>query len=143
MSKQSWLSKHLKSVVVANTAATIVLGSLAVAQCFMSVPVCKDTLQSSSIDTTMVVTAYTPKVGDTVATMRKIKPGRDAAVSRDRIDLLGKRVYIMCPDMNVGVREVVDLMAEGCKQSIDILVPYDKDAVHFGSRKCSVIPLKD
>lgn len=93
---------------------------------------------ASSVELT--VTAYTP-TGSKVATLKREVVGRHAAVSRDRLDLLGKRVYVMCEDTPVGVREITDLLAEGKENTIDIMVPDKHTAKKFGTQLCKVVPL--
>ena len=137
-----WKNAH--RLMAANIAvAAITLASVITAQCFNSKVPTATSVATTYTDTTMDVTAYTPAVGDTTATMKKIRVGRDVAVSRDRLDLLGKRVYIMCPGVNVGVREVTDLMAGNITQCLDILVSTDKEAMQFGRKECTVVPLRD
>lgn len=86
----------------------------------------------------MAVTAYIP-TGNKVATMRKERPGLDAAVSPDRIDLLGKRIYIKCGDNSLGVREIVDLTDKSRTNTIDLMVPTEKLARDFGvAEDCNV-----
>jgi|GEM_PF-3802071 len=62
-----------------------------------------------------------------------LKPivGRDIAVSRDLIHLLGKYVYIE----GYGVRYVTDLMNKRYKKSVDILVPNSKLALKLGRKE--------
>jgi len=57
--------------------------------------------------------------------------GRDVAVSRDLIYLLGKYVYIE----GFGVRKVVDLMNARFKNRVDILVSSKKQARRLGKIK--------
>ena len=57
--------------------------------------------------------------------------GRDVAVSRDLIYLLGKYVYIE----GFGVRKVVDLMNPRFKNRVDILVSSKKQARRLGKIK--------
>ena len=87
----------------------------------------------------MTVTAYTP-TDNMVATMRKEKPGLHAAVSPDRIDLLGKRVYIKCGEQSLGIREIVDLTDSKITNTIDLMVPSKKLAREFGEcSECKVM----
>jgi hypothetical protein len=89
----------------------------------------------------MAVTAYIP-TGNMVATMRRERPGLDAAVSPDRIDLLGKRVYIKCSDKSLGVRDIVDITDGSISNTIDLMVPDKKLAKEFGMCKdCEVMVL--
>ena len=57
--------------------------------------------------------------------------GRDVAVSRDLIYVLGKRVYIE----GFGVRKVTDLMNPRFKNRVDILVSSKKQARRLGKIK--------
>ena len=89
----------------------------------------------------MAVTAYIP-TGNMVATMRKERPGLDAAVSPDRIDLLGKSVYIKCGDKSLGIRVVTDLTDKSVSNTIDLMVPTEKLATEFGKcQDCDVLVL--
>jgi 3D (Asp-Asp-Asp) domain-containing protein len=97
--------------------------------------------QEASVQESMMrVTAYIP-TKNKVATLKKEVVGLHAAVSRDKIDLLGKRVYIMCGETPVGIREVTDLMSKTQTNSLDIMVPDEKTAKSFGEQSCKVIPL--
>lgn len=61
------------------------------------------------------------------ATMSKPSPGTTAAVSRDNLHLLGKKVYIE----GHGVRKVTDVMNKRFKNRIDLLMS-KKEAKKFG-----------
>jgi len=81
-------------------------------------------------------TDKTPCIG---ALNTKLKAGRDVAVSRDLMFLLGKRVYIE----GFGVRRVADLMNKRFKRRIDILAPNKKIARKLGIKKnVKVVVLK-
>jgi len=142
MARETWLKKNYK-VVVLNTviAGLINLVGVTTCSCFKSpvAPLQREIEVHKSMN--MNVTAYHTK--GTPATLKKQIVGRDAAVSRDRIDLLGKKVYVLCPDNPVGLREVTDLTAEGLENTLDILVPDNKTAVNFGVNQCQVIPLNN
>ena len=92
---------------------------------------------------TMTVTAYSAeKFPGKTATGNKVRPGLDAAVSPDRLDLLGKKVYVKCGDKGLGIRIVTDIMDVGMANTLDILVPTEKNAAQFGKcADCTVIKL--
>ena len=92
-------------------------------------------IEASLKTTTMTATAYSAeRFNKKTALGHTVKPGVQIAVSRDRKDLLGKRVLID----GYGVKEVLDVMGEGKTNSIDILVPTEKDAKAFGVKKVEV-----
>jgi len=73
-------------------------------------------------------TDRTPRIG---ALNTKLKVGRDIAVSRDLMFLLGKRVYIE----GFGVKRVADLMNKRFKNMVDVLVPNKKIARKLGIKR--------
>lgn len=89
------------------------------------------------------VTAYTLDLNETdndpqhAADMSKPVPGRTAAVSRDLIHLLGKKVYIP----GHGVRVVNDLAAVDVTGTIDLLVGNKAEARKIGREVREVIVL--
>lgn len=91
----------------------------------------------------VTVTAYTARyqecdaTPDKTALMSKVRPGIGAAVSRDLIHLLGKKIYIE----GVGVREVDDLMNSRWENKIDILVGSLDYAREFGIKDTKVVVL--
>jgi 3D (Asp-Asp-Asp) domain-containing protein len=140
MAAQTWWHKNYKVVCLNTVLATLIsFASVTTSSCFKSPvgPLQREIETHKSMS--MTVTAYHTK--GTPATLKKQIVGRDAAVSRDRIDLLGKKVYVLCPDNPVGVREVTDLTAERLENTLDILVPDNKTAINFGTNQCQVIPL--
>ena len=142
MAKQNWLLKNLGVIALnAVVALVITLAGVTTSSCFKSpvAPLQREIEARGSMN--MTVTAYHFK--GTTATMKKVVVGRDVAVSRDRLDLLGKKVYVLCPDTPVGLREVTDLTAEGLENTLDILVPDNKTARDFGVNQCQVIPLNN
>jgi len=100
-------------------------------------------LEGSQKKTAMTITAYSAEEFNAKTALgTKIRPGLDAAVSRDRLDLLGKQVYISCDDISIGIRNVVDLTNERVENTVDILVPTTKSANEFGKcSECEVIEL--
>lgn len=99
-------------------------------------------IEASRNNHNMTVTAYV-ETGSKTALGFKAKPGLHAAVSRDRLDLLGKKIYVMCGDQSLGIREVTDVMGDDAKQTIDLMVPTEKAAVKFGKvADCEVIKLE-
>jgi len=140
MAAQTWWHKNYKLVCLNTILATLIsFASVTTSSCFKSpvAPSQREIGIHKSMN--MNVTAYHTK--GTPATLKKQIVGRDAAVSRDRIDLLGKKVYVLCPDNPVGLREVTDLTADGLENTLDILVPDNKTAINFGVNQCQVIPL--
>ena len=97
-------------------------------------------LQSATSET-VTVTAYTARYNECdntptqTATMTKTRPGVGAAVSRDLIHFLGKRIYVE----GVGIREVDDVMNERWNKKIDILVPSINIAKEFGVKESKVV----
>lgn len=89
------------------------------------------------------VTAYTLDLNETdndpqhAADMSKPVPGRTAAVSRDLIHLLGKKIYIP----GHGVRVINDLAAVDVKGTIDLLVGNKAEARKIGREVREVIVL--
>lgn len=89
------------------------------------------------------VTAYTlnPKeVGSDpqrAADMTTPIPGRTAAVSRDLIHLLGKKVYIL----GHGVWVINDLAAKGVTGTVDLLVGNETEARKIGREVKEVVVL--
>ena len=83
------------------------------------------------------VTFYTPRKVECDkdpyknALNKKVVVGRDVAVSRDLIHLLGKYVYIE----GYGVKKVVDIMNGRYKRTVDILVGGLKLAKKLGRKK--------
>lgn len=141
MAKQNWLLKNL-GVITLNTivALAITLAGVTTSSCFKS-PVAPIQREIKAYQhTNMAVTAYVP-TGKKTATMRPTRVGYDVAVSRDRIDLLGKEVYILCPDKPVGLRYVSDLTHTDIENTIDIQIASKKEALEFGVNQCQVIPL--
>jgi len=140
MAAQTWWHKNYKLVCLNTVLATLIsFASVTTSSCFKSpvAPLQREIEVHKSMN--MNVTAY--HIKGTPATLKKQIVGRDAAVSRDRIDLLGKKVYVLCPDNPVGLREVTDLTADGLENTLDILVPDNKTAINFGVNQCQVIPL--
>ena len=141
MAKQSWLRKNV-GVIAVNAAVALLftLAGVTTSSCFKS-PVAPLQREIEAYKTTdMTVTAYAP-TGKKTATMRPTKVGYDVAVSRDRIDLLGKEVYILCPDKPVGLRYVSDLTHSDIKNTIDLQMSSKEEALKFGTNQCQVIPL--
>jgi len=64
-------------------------------------------------------------------------PGRTAAVSRDLLHLLGKRVYIE----GLGVWKVESVASKRLKNTLDLLVPTKGHAMKIGNRKRKVVVL--
>jgi 3D (Asp-Asp-Asp) domain-containing protein len=94
-------------------------------------------------------TCYVP-AGPNNALARKPVVGKDIAVSRDNLHLLGKKVYITCDsgpgnqeDIVIGMRTVTDLMHRDISNAIDITVPSEKMARAFGKRACYVVPVNE
>lgn len=91
----------------------------------------------------MTVTAYSlsKKECDSdlehTATMSKPVAGVTAAVSRDRMHLLGKKIYIE----GYGVREVTDVMNKRFTNRIDLLMS-KKEAIEFGVNVAKVVIIK-
>jgi len=89
------------------------------------------------------VTAYTLDPKETgndsqhAADMTEPVPGRTAAVSRDLIHLLGKKVFIL----GHGVRIINDLAAEGVTGTVDLLVGNKTEARKIGREVRDVIVL--
>jgi len=88
------------------------------------------------------VTAYTldpDEVNDPrhAADMTTPVPGKTAAVSRDLIHLLGKKVYIF----GHGVRVINDLAAEGVIGTVDLLVGNKTEARKIGREVRDVVVL--
>lgn len=85
---------------------------------------------------TVTLTAYSPSRGETDSTPNKTAilekpiPGKTCAVSRDLIDYLGKKVYIL----GYGVFKVNDLMNKRYEKRIDICMG-KKEAVKFGKKE--------
>jgi len=99
-------------------------------------------LEAFQKNSNMTVTAYV-ETGAKTALGFKSKPGLHAAVSRDRLDLLGKKIYVMCGEQSLGIREVTDVMGDDAKQTIDLMVPTEKAAVKFGRiNECEVVKLE-
>lgn len=100
-------------------------------------------IRASQSKSTMTVTAYSAEEFNAKTALgTKIRPGLDAAVSRDRLDLLGKQVYISCDDFSVGIRNVTDLTNSRIENTVDILVPTTKAAEDFGRcTECEIIEL--
>jgi 3D (Asp-Asp-Asp) domain-containing protein len=90
-----------------------------------------------------MVTAYTldPKETDSdpsrAADMSRPVPGKTAAVSRDLIHLLGKKIYIP----GHGVRVINDLAAKNITGTIDLLVGNKVEACKIGREVREVIVL--
>lgn len=95
--------------------------------------------QPKSKSKEMTVTAYSLDKKqcnndlENTATMVKPLPGITAAVSRDNLNLLGKKVYIE----GHGVRKVTDVMNKRFKNRIDLLMS-KKEAKKFGVDKAVV-----
>lgn len=91
----------------------------------------------------MTVTAYSLREEEcnsdlkNTATMVRPVVGLTAAVSRDRLRLLGKKIYVE----GYGVREVTDVMNERFKNRIDLLMG-TKEAKDFGVRVATVVIIK-
>lgn len=66
-------------------------------------------------------------------------PGWTVAVSRDHLELLGRRVYIT----GLGLRRVTDLMAEDLKGGVDICLGTERDARAFGRQTVKLVPLPE
>lgn len=148
LQKTSWW-RDVHWLLAMNLVATVLAVIAVIASvCFREPDIVNTVTQQEIIrpkehhNTTMTVTAYTPLTGIN-ATVKKVRVGSDVAVSRDRIDLLGKKVYVSCEDIPVGVRQVTDLMAEDRSNHLDILVPDSDTAKKFGSKLCKVIELED
>ena len=72
--------------------------------------------KSIHLSTTLLATAYT---GDEqTATLEKPRAGWTVAISQDRLDLLGKKIYIK----GFGVRKITDLMDKEHKNALDIFM---------------------
>lgn len=84
----------------------------------------------------VTLTAYSPsreetdKTPDKTAILEKPIPGKTCAVSRDLLDYLGKKVYIL----GYGVFEVNDLMNRRYKRRIDLCMG-KKEAIEFGKKE--------
>lgn len=91
----------------------------------------------------MTVTAYTASRdecnGDpaNTATMSKPVPGYTVAVSRDKLYLLGRKIWVE----GMGVYEVTDLMNKRFENRIDILVGSKETAKEFGVQERRVVLL--
>lgn len=91
----------------------------------------------------MTVTAYTASRGEcnsdpaNTATMSKPVPGYTVAVSRDKLHLLGKKIWVE----GMGVYEVTDLMNSRFSNRIDILVGSKETAKEFGVQERRVVLL--
>jgi len=85
----------------------------------------------------VTVTFYTPRESECDATPfknalnKRIVVGRDVAVSRDLMHLLGKYIYIE----GYGVKKVVDLMDKRYTRTVDILVSSPLIAKTLGKKK--------
>lgn len=91
----------------------------------------------------VTVTAYTPRESETDSTpeftaiMSRSRPGYTAAVSRDLLRYLGRRIYIE----GVGVYGLEDVMNPRFKKRIDLMFGDVRKARAFGKRKMTVIVL--
>ena len=86
---------------------------------------------------TMKVTGFVAKHNERTSLMTKPKIGYSVAVSRDKLHLLGKRVYIE----DLGVRRVESVMARRIDNTIDVLVPSKKEAKKIGNKHRRVVIL--
>lgn len=97
--------------------------------------------ESNILDVT--VTAYTPRASETDSTpqftaiMSKSHPGYTAAVSRDLINYLGRKIYIE----GVGVFKLEDVMNRRYRQRIDLMFGSVKAAREFGKKQLKVVVL--
>ena len=91
----------------------------------------------------VTVTAYTPRARETDSTpqftaiMSRSRPGYTAAVSRDLINYLGRKIYIE----GVGVFKLEDVMNRRYRQRIDLMFGSVKAAREFGVKKLKVVVL--
>lgn len=91
----------------------------------------------------MTVTAYTASVDEcnsdptNTATMSKPVPGYTVAVSRDKLHLLGRRIWVE----GMGVYEVTDLMNSRFENRIDVLMGDKRTAKEFGVQERRVVLL--
>ena len=94
--------------------------------------------------TVLTGTAYSvEKFNATTAAGYKPKPGLHVAVSKDRLDLLGKRVYITLNDgTSLGIREVSDVMHGKHTNAMDLMVSTTKEAKAFGTKDLNIYILK-
>lgn len=139
--KRTWVEKNWKEIV--NSLISSILGGVIVAVGLnvAQKPSSRD-LEAFQKNSNMTVTAYV-ETGAKTALGFKAKPGLHAAVSRDRRDLLGKKIYVMCGDKSLGIREVTDIMGDDAKQTIDLMVPTESAAVKFGRvEDCEVTKLE-
>jgi len=100
-------------------------------------------LSEGSAKMNLRVSAYTARTQETdadpknTAIMVKPKPGWTAAVSRDMVHLLGKKIYVE----GLGVRVVNDIMAEDKKMAVDLCVGTVKEAAKVGTSERKVVAL--
>lgn len=134
--------RRLKIFSVVNTVAIFILAVASSLNGFNTTPKTAAQLHTTYTNTTMTVTAY-HKSGGTTALLNKPKAGRDVAVSRDRLDLFDKNVYVLCEDANLGKRRVTDLMHSSVENTIDVFMGSNEEAINFGKKICTVVPLKD
>jgi len=91
----------------------------------------------------VIVTAYTPRKSETDSTpeftaiMSPSRPGYTAAVSRDLIRFLGRKIYIQ----GVGVFGLEDVMNRRYRERIDLMFGDVKTARKFGKKRMQVIVL--
>lgn len=91
----------------------------------------------------VTVTAYTPRACETDSTpqftaiMSKSCPGYTAAVSRDLINYLGRKIYIE----GVGVFKLEDVMNRRYRQRIDLMFGSVEAARKFGKKQLKVVVL--
>ena len=142
--KRTWVEKNWKELL--NSFVSSVVGAVIVlvAANVQQKPSSRDlrtVAELSQSNHNMTVTAYIP-TGKKAATLVTPRPGLHAAVSRDRLDLLGKRVYVKCEDTTIGIRDIVDVTDDDIINTLDIMMPTEKVAVEFGKQTdCEVIKL--
>ena len=86
---------------------------------------------------TMKVTGFVAKHNEKTSLMTKPKIGYSVAVSRDKLHLLGKKVYIE----GLGVRRIESVMAKSINNTVDVLVPSKKEAKKIGNKHRRVVIL--
>lgn len=101
------------------------------------------TVSAGAKELTMTVTAFTLSHKETggrtqkTALMTKPIPGWSVAVSRDKIGMLGRKVYID----GIGVRRIDSLTSKKLKNTVDVLVGNKKEARKMGKSKRLVVIL--
>lgn len=98
---------------------------------------------SSMCDLEMTVTAYNHTIGqcdsdpNITAFMKKSVPGKTAEVSRDRLYMAGKKIYVE----GYGVWEVSGVTSKDLVNTIDLMVGTEKDATKIGRVTARVVVL--